>query len=59
MFKTPHNLPAEKLVTLPILNRPWSHLEVDFMTDLAASEGNACIFFFKLQIDFPSFATSG
>ncbi len=41
--KTPHHLPAGKLVPLPIPRRPWSHVRVDFVTDLPKSEGYACI----------------
>ncbi|KAI2657118.1 Transposon Tf2-8 polyprotein [Labeo rohita] len=32
-----------KLVPLPIPQRPWSHIGVDFVTDLPAAEGNTCI----------------
>ncbi|KAL0161463.1 hypothetical protein M9458_045188, partial [Cirrhinus mrigala] len=32
-----------KLQPLPIPNCPWSHLGVDFMTDLPPSDGNTCI----------------
>lgn len=42
IFKTPHHLPAGKLVPLPIPHRPWSHVRVDFMTDLSNSEGFTC-----------------
>ncbi|KAL0183657.1 hypothetical protein M9458_019353, partial [Cirrhinus mrigala] len=35
---TPRHLPAGKLLPLPTPNRPWSHLGVDFITDLPASE---------------------
>ncbi|KAL0198153.1 hypothetical protein M9458_006693, partial [Cirrhinus mrigala] len=35
--------PAGLLVPLPIPERPWSHLGVDFMTDLPRSEGNTCV----------------
>ncbi len=41
--KSPRHLPAGKLLPLPLPNRPWSHLGVDFVTDLPASEGNTCI----------------
>ncbi len=41
--KSPHHLPAGKLLPLPVPNRPWSHLGVDFITDLPTSEGNTCI----------------
>ncbi len=41
--KSPRHLPAGKLLPLPIPNRPWSHLGVDFVTDLPASDGNTCI----------------
>ncbi len=41
--KSPRHLPAGKFLPLPVPNRPWSHLGVDFVTDLPASEGNACI----------------
>ncbi len=29
---------------LPVSNRPWPHLGVDFITDLPASDGNTCVF---------------
>ncbi|KAI2646112.1 Transposon Tf2-6 polyprotein [Labeo rohita] len=32
-----------KLVHLPIPQRPWSHLGIDFITDLPISEGNTCV----------------
>ncbi len=41
--KTPHHLPSGKFLPLPIPWCPWSHLEVDFVTDLPASDGNTCI----------------
>ncbi|KAL0149180.1 hypothetical protein M9458_055514, partial [Cirrhinus mrigala] len=41
--KSPRHLPAGKLHPLPVPNRPWSHLGVDFMTDLPSSDGNTCI----------------
>ncbi|KAI2648567.1 Transposon Tf2-8 polyprotein [Labeo rohita] len=31
------------LVPLPIPERPWSHLGVDFITDLPRSDGNTCV----------------
>ncbi|XP_062418964.1 uncharacterized protein LOC134131237 [Pungitius pungitius] len=37
--KTPRQLPAGELVPLPTPQRPWSHVAVDFLTDLPASEG--------------------
>jgi len=43
MSKVPRNLPVGKLVPLPVPNRPWSHIGVDFVTDLPMSEGNTCI----------------
>ncbi|KAL0165965.1 hypothetical protein M9458_037809, partial [Cirrhinus mrigala] len=43
MSKSPRHLPAAKLHPLPIPNRPWSHLGVDFITDLPSSDGNTCI----------------
>ncbi|KAL0148988.1 hypothetical protein M9458_055792, partial [Cirrhinus mrigala] len=43
MSNTPHHLPAGKLVPLPIPQRPWSHIGVDYITDLPNSEGNTCI----------------
>ncbi len=33
-LKSPRHLPAGKLLPLPVPNRPWSHLGVDFVTDL-------------------------
>ncbi len=41
--ETPHHLPTRKLVPLPIPCRPWSHVGVDFVTDLPKSEGYTCI----------------
>ncbi|KAK3529517.1 hypothetical protein QTP70_031959, partial [Hemibagrus guttatus] len=41
--KNPRHLPSGKLLPLPVPNRPWSHLGVDFMTDLPASGGYTCI----------------
>ncbi len=41
--KSPRHLPAGKLLSLPVPNGPWSHLGVDFVTDLPASKGNMCI----------------
>ncbi|KAL0192201.1 hypothetical protein M9458_010497, partial [Cirrhinus mrigala] len=43
MSNSPRMLPAGKLVPLPILERPWSHLGVDFVSDLPSSEGNTCV----------------
>ncbi|KAL0148033.1 hypothetical protein M9458_056648 [Cirrhinus mrigala] len=43
MSNTLRHLPAGKLVSLPIPQRPWSHIGVDFVTDLPNSEGNTCI----------------
>lgn len=41
--KSSLHLPAGKLYPLPIPNCPWSHLGVDFITDLPPSDGNTCI----------------
>ncbi|KAI2646367.1 Transposon Tf2-8 polyprotein [Labeo rohita] len=43
MSNSPRMLPAGKLVPLPILERPWSHLGVDFVSNIPSSEGNTCI----------------
>ncbi|KAL0146495.1 hypothetical protein M9458_058126 [Cirrhinus mrigala] len=43
MSKSPRHLPAGKLLPLPVPNRPWSHLGVDFMTDPPVSDENTCI----------------
>ncbi|KAL0200273.1 hypothetical protein M9458_003460, partial [Cirrhinus mrigala] len=43
MSTSPRQLPTGKLVPLPIPQRPWSHIGVDFVTDLLAAEGNTCI----------------
>ncbi|KAL0187826.1 hypothetical protein M9458_014925, partial [Cirrhinus mrigala] len=40
---TPRRLPEGKLVPLPLPHRPWSHLGVDFVTDLPASKGYTTI----------------
>ncbi len=41
--KSPRHLPSGKLLPLPVPTRPWSHLGVDFITDLPPSNGNTCI----------------
>ncbi|KAI4884140.1 hypothetical protein NFI96_009880, partial [Prochilodus magdalenae] len=41
--KTPRTLPAGKLMPLPIPSRPWSHIAVDFVTDLPESQGHTVI----------------
>ncbi|KAI4890785.1 hypothetical protein NFI96_028572, partial [Prochilodus magdalenae] len=41
--KTPRTLPAGKLQPLPVPNRPWSHIAVDFVTDLPKSQGMTVI----------------
>ncbi|KAL0172695.1 hypothetical protein M9458_033006, partial [Cirrhinus mrigala] len=43
MSTSPCQLPTGKLVPLPIPQRPWSHIGVDFVTDLPRSKGNTCI----------------
>ncbi len=42
--KTPRHLPVGKLVPLPIPQRPWSHIGIDFVTDLPNWKGNTCVF---------------
>ncbi len=37
------HLPVGKLVPLPVPHRPWSHIEIDFVTDLPNSDGNTWI----------------
>ncbi|KAK3557818.1 hypothetical protein QTP86_002684 [Hemibagrus guttatus] len=44
MSKNPRHLPSGKLLPLPIPSRPWSHLGVDFITDLPVSKNYTCIF---------------
>ncbi|KAK3544051.1 hypothetical protein QTP86_000262 [Hemibagrus guttatus] len=39
MVSTSRRLPEGKLVPLPIPHRPWSHLGIDFATDLPVSNG--------------------
>ncbi|XP_044044042.1 uncharacterized protein LOC122872197 [Siniperca chuatsi] len=43
MSKSPRHLPAGKLCPLATPNRPWSHLGVDFITDLPPSDNNTCV----------------
>ncbi|KAI2644583.1 Transposon Tf2-11 polyprotein [Labeo rohita] len=43
MSTSPRQLPTGKLEPLPIPQRPWSNIGVDFVTDLPAAEGNTCI----------------
>ncbi|KAK3548579.1 hypothetical protein QTP70_014500 [Hemibagrus guttatus] len=44
MSKSPRHLPSGKLLPLPVPNHPWSHLGVDFITDLPVSKYYTCIF---------------
>ncbi|KAK3569910.1 hypothetical protein QTP86_007349 [Hemibagrus guttatus] len=44
MSKDPRHLPSGKLLPLPVPSRPWSHLGVDFITDLPTSRGHTCVF---------------
>lgn len=41
--KVPHTLPAGKLMLLPTQQHPWSHLPLDFLTDLPDPHGNSDI----------------
>lgn len=41
--KDPHTLPQGLLQHLPVHSRPWSHVSVDFMKGLPASQGNSVI----------------
>ena len=41
--KAPRHLPRGKLQPLPVPQRPWTHLSVDFLTDLPPSQGNTTI----------------
>uniref|UniRef100_A0A8C7P8U9 Gypsy retrotransposon integrase-like protein 1 n=1 Tax=Oncorhynchus mykiss TaxID=8022 RepID=A0A8C7P8U9_ONCMY len=41
--KAPTHLPRRKLQPLPVPQRPWSHLSVDFVMDLSPSQGNTTI----------------
>uniref|UniRef100_A0A674DEN5 Gypsy retrotransposon integrase-like protein 1 n=1 Tax=Salmo trutta TaxID=8032 RepID=A0A674DEN5_SALTR len=41
--KAPRHLPKGKLQPLPVPQRPWSHLSVDFLTDLPPSQGSTTI----------------
>ncbi|KAL0202703.1 hypothetical protein M9458_000721, partial [Cirrhinus mrigala] len=41
--KVPRQLPAGLLQPLPVPKRPWSHIAVDFITDLPSSNGHTTI----------------
>ncbi len=41
--KSPRQLPSGLLHPLPVPCRPWSHLAIDFITDLPKSDGNTTI----------------
>lgn len=43
IVNTPRRLPEGKLLPLPIPRRPWSHIGIDFMTDLPPSDGFTCV----------------
>ncbi|KAK3561109.1 hypothetical protein QTP86_028317, partial [Hemibagrus guttatus] len=44
MSKDPRHLPSGKLLPLPVPSRPWSHIGVDFITDLPTSRNHTCVF---------------
>lgn len=44
IINIPRRLPEGKLLPLPIPQRPWSHMEIEFMTDLPSSNYNTCVF---------------
>jgi len=44
IINTSRRLPEGKLVPLPIPHCPWSHLGIDFMTDLPPSDNHTCVF---------------
>ncbi|KAL0150131.1 hypothetical protein M9458_054558 [Cirrhinus mrigala] len=46
MTTTPHHLPEGKPVPLPLPRQPWSHLGVDFVADLPATQGYTTILVF-------------
>lgn len=54
--KVSSHLPAGKLLTLPNPQCPWSHLALDFLTDIPESDGNTIIlvvldcFFWSLHL---------
>lgn len=43
MAKSPRHLPAGKLLPLALPHRPWSHLGIDYATDLPPSKGYTSI----------------
>ncbi len=51
MSSTPRHLPVGKLVPLPIPQRPWSHMGIDFVTDLPESEGKTCMCCSGIAVD--------
>lgn len=41
--KEPQTIPVGKFMPLPTPQRPWSHLDMEFITDLPESDGNTAI----------------
>lgn len=41
--KTPRQLPVGLLLPLPVPHRPWSHLAIDFVTNIPKSNNNTTI----------------
>lgn len=42
-IKIPRQLPAGRLQPLPVPERPWTHIALDFVTDLPESKGHMVI----------------
>ncbi len=47
--KSSKQMPAGLLQPLPVPQRPWSHIAIDFITDLPNSKGNTTILMDKLN----------
>ncbi|KAG1930727.1 retrotransposable element [Pimephales promelas] len=49
--KSPRTLPSGLLCPLPTPQRPWSHIAIDFITDLPNSQGNTTILTMNLNVN--------
>lgn len=49
IFAMPQTLPADKLMSLPILSHPWPYIAMDLITDMPKSQSKTVIMIIVMQ----------